>query len=144
MAPGERDNCLLAQRSQCGQQPLASLCRFDHLINKAARCGHIRVEVAFPVLLGVTGPGLGRVICLGDLFAVEDAGGPLSPHHGDFGAGPGEGYVCAQLFAAHDYIGAAVGLAGDNTDFGHGRGGIGVDNFGPMPNDAMVLLIDAG
>src|SRR5215210_1298860 len=51
--------------------------------------------------------------------------------------------ICAvgpQVLGAHDVVGAAVGLAGDHRDLGDGGLGVGVDQLGAAPDDALPLL----
>ncbi len=48
------------------------------------------------------------------------------------------------MFAAHDVIGAAVGLAGDDGDLGHGGFAVGVEQLGAVGDDAAVFLGHAG
>src|SRR5206468_3585231 len=63
---------------------------------------------------------------------------------GDLGGGPGEVDVGAEVLGAHDAVGSAVGLAGDDGELGDRRLGEGVEQFGAVADDAAVLLLDAG
>ena len=49
-----------------------------------------------------------------------------------------------QVLGAHDVVGAAVGLAGDDRDLRDGRLGVGVDQLGAAADDAVPLLLGAG
>ena len=77
---------------------------------------------------------------LGQPFTVEDIDGPLCAEHCNLGGWPGIDQVGAHILAAHHDVGAAIGLAGDNADLGHRRLRIGVDDLGPVADDATVLL----
>ena len=60
----------------------------------------------------------------------EDVDGTLGAHDGDLGGRPGEVDVSAEVLGAHDVVGAAVGLAGDDGDLRDGGLGIRVDELG--------------
>src|SRR5487761_945928 len=85
-----------------------------------------------------------RVVGARQFAAVEDADGAGGAHDGDLGGGPGEVDVAAEVLGAHDVVGAAVGFAGDDGDFGDGGLGVGVEQLGAAADDAGVLLRDAG
>src|SRR6201999_3155742 len=76
----------------------------------------------------------------GEVAAVEDADGALGAHDGDLGGGPGEVDVAAEVLGAHDVVGAAVGLPGDDGDLGDGGLGVGVQELGAAADDARPLL----
>src|ERR1700693_6610078 len=61
---------------------------------------------------------------------VNNVDGAFRAHDGDFRGGPGEIGVGADVFGGHDAIGAAVGFAGDDGDFWHGRFREGEEQFG--------------
>jgi len=48
------------------------------------------------------------------------------------------------VLGAHDVVRAAVGLAGDDSDFSDGRFAVGVEQFRAAPDDAVVFLVGAG
>ena len=81
---------------------------------------------------------------LGRLVAEDDLDRALGAHDGDLGRGPGVVDVAAQVFAAHHVIGAAIGLARDHRDLGHGRLAIGEEQLGAVLDDAVMLLRRAG
>jgi len=56
-----------------------------------------------------------------DLLLEQNIDCPLRPHHGNLGAGPGVGDIGAQELTAHHHVGAAIGLARDDSDFGDRR-----------------------
>ena len=85
--------------------------------------------------------GIGRRL---QLAPVEDLDRALRAHHRQLGRRPGEGQVGADRLGVHDHVGAAVGLAGDDLDAGHGRLAVGVEQLGAVADDAAVLLVDAG
>ena len=59
--------------------------------------------------------------------------------HGDLGRWPGQVDVAADVLAAHDVVGTAVGLAGDHGDLGHGGLAIGIEQLGTMNDDAALV-----
>ena len=69
---------------------------------------------------------------------------PSGPHHRDLRGRVGEVDVGADVLAAHDDVGAAVGLARDDGDPRHRRLAEGVEQLGAVLDDAAVLLVDAG
>ena len=76
-------------------------------------------------------------------LAEDDVGGALGAHDGDLGGRPGEDEVGAQVPRAHGDVAAAVGLAQDHRDLGHGGLAVGVEELGAVADDAGVLLVDA-
>ena len=48
------------------------------------------------------------------------------------------------MLGGHHVIGAAIGLAGDYGDLGHGRLGIGEEQLRAVLDDAVVFLAGAG
>src|SRR5690606_8120126 len=48
------------------------------------------------------------------------------------------------MLGAHDVVGAAIGLAGDDRHLGHGRLGIGEEQLRTVFDDAVVFLCGAG
>ena len=76
----------------------------------------------------------------GNLLSEDDIDGPLRTHNSDFSGGVGIVDVPPVVLAAHDVVGTAVGLSGHHGDFGHRGLAVGVDDFGPVFNDATVLL----
>ena len=87
---------------------------------------------------------LGRAQGVRQLAPVDDVDRALRAHHGDLGGGPGEVDVGADVLRAHDAVRAAVGLARDDGDLGHGGFGEGVEQLGAVADDAAVLLLGAG
>src|SRR5690606_30145441 len=79
-----------------------------------------------------------------DLPAEEDVDGALPTHDGDLGGRPRVVDVGAELLGAHDDVGAAVRLAGDDGDEGHGGLRVRVEQFGAAADDAGPLLVGAG
>src|SRR5262249_48483087 len=118
----------------------------DHGIDVAAVGGDVGVEQGVFVLLLAVGPqrldlaGRGG----GEFLAVQDIRRAGGAHHGDLRGWPGQVDVGAEVLGAHRVIRAAVGLAGDHRDLGHGGLGVGVDQFGAAPDDAVPFLAGAG
>src|SRR5882762_5816294 len=78
------------------------------------------------------------------LTFVDDVDRTFGAHHGDFRGGPGEIGVGADVLGGHDAIGAAVGFAGDDGDFGDGGFGVGEEQLGAMLDDAAEFLLRTG
>ena len=68
---------------------------------------------------------------------------PSGPITAISAVGIGEVHVGADVLAAHDDVGAAVGLARDHRDLRHRRLAEGVEQLGAVRDDAAVLLVDA-
>jgi len=69
---------------------------------------------------------------------------PLRAHDRDLGRRPGADHVGAQVLGAHDDVGPAVGLAGNDRQLGHRGLGIGEEHLGPVLDDAQLFLVAAG
>src|ERR1035437_3991421 len=131
---------LALQRVQRRDQLGARLLGLDDVVDVAA----LGCEVGGGELLDVVLDelfGFGGGVRRGRDFAPEDdVDGTLGAHHGDLGRGPGDVEIGADVLAAHDVVRAAVGLAGDDREFGHRRLAVGVEQLGAMADDAAVLL----
>ena len=57
--------------------------------------------------------------------AEDDFDRPLGAHYSDLSARPGKIDIATKVLGCHHVIGAAIGLAGDHGDLGHGGLGIG-------------------
>src|SRR6202035_1887668 len=80
----------------------------------------------------------------GEFAAVQDVDGAGGARDGDLGGGPGGVALAAEVLGAHDVVGAAVGLAGDDGDLGDGGLGVGVQQLGAAADDAGPFLAGAG
>src|SRR5262249_15843460 len=109
-------------------------------VDVAALGGGVGVGEGVLVLGGFLPAQLVGVAGGGELAAVEDVDGAGGAHDGDLGGGPGEVEVTAEVLGAHDVVGAAVGLAGDDGDLGHGGLGVGVQQLGAAPDDPGPFL----
>ena len=84
-----------------------------------------------------------RIIRRRDRVLEDDVDRALRAHHRDLRGRPGEVHVAADVLAAHDVVGAAVGLAGDDRHLGNRRLAVGVQQLRAVLDDAAVLLTDA-
>src|SRR6266478_5194316 len=78
------------------------------------------------------------------LTLVDDVDGAFGAHDRDFRGGPREIGVGADVLGSHDAIGATVGFAGDDSDFGDGGFGEGEEQLGAVLDDAAEFLLRAG
>ncbi len=85
-----------------------------------------------------------RILAVGNFLPENNLRGALGSHHGNFGAGPGKIDVAADMLGVHHIIGAAVSLACNHGHFGHGGFGKGIEQFGPVLDDAAPFLVGAG
>ena len=102
------------------------------------------MDVALDVLLDqlrLSGFGVGGLL---HLAPVDDVHRLARAHHRELGRRPREGQVAADRLGVHDDVGAAVGLAGDDLDARDGGLAVGVQQLGPVADDAAVLLPGAG
>ena len=84
---------------------------------------------------------LGRLQALA--VAGHDVHRALRAHHRDFGGGPRENHVAAQVLRAHRDVGATVVLAGDHGKLGNRRFRVAPQEFGAVPDDAVPFLLAA-
>src|ERR1700687_5416618 len=78
------------------------------------------------------------------LTFIDDVDRAFGAHDRDFRCGPGEIGVGADVLGGHDAIGAAVGFAGNDGDFGDGGFGVGEEQLGAVLDDAAEFLLRAG
>lgn len=93
--------------------------RINHLVNKALARRHKRVGETVFIFLRL------HRLLLRAQAAKDNLHRALGAHHRDFGGRPGIVQIAAQMLRCHHVIGAAIGFARDDGDFGHGRLGIG-------------------
>ena len=110
--------------------------RLNHIVNKATSPSHKGVGKA-RLVFGLAGSELFGVVLV---FAEDDFHGALGAHHGNFGMGPGQIHIAAQVLGSHHVIRATVGLAGDDGDLGHGAFRIRIEQLGTVLDDAAVFL----
>ena len=110
----------------------------DDLVDEAFLGGNKGIgEIVF--VIGHAGGDFLGVVKLG---AVQDFDGTFGPHHRDLGGGPCVVEIALQMFRRHHNIGAAIGFAGDDGDFRHGRLTIGIKQFRAVFDDACIFLTD--
>src|SRR5699024_12050725 len=94
--------------------------RRDHRVDVPALGGDVRVDEGVLVLGLQLQTQLVDVLAvrrgLLELVAVDEPDGAGGTHDGDLRGGPREVDVRAHVLGAHDVVGAAVGLAGDDGD----------------------------
>src|SRR5205807_6189845 len=135
---------LAAQHVEAAHGEGAGVGRVDDVIDVAPLGRGPGVDVALRVLLDQLGPPGHGVGGLGQLPAVEDLDRAAGAHDRELGRGPGVGQVGADRLGVHDHVGAAVGLAGDELDPGHGGLAEGVEQLGAVADDPPVLLVGTG
>ena len=116
----------------------------DHFVDVAPGGGDVRVVESGLVFANESGALGGRVVGLAERFLEDDVDGALGAHHRDLGRRPGKVQVAADVLAAHDVVGAAVRLAGDDRQLRDRRLAVGIQELGAVLDDAAVLLVDAG
>ena len=115
----------------------------DNVVDEAQARGDVRVHELVFILADEPLPRLVRLVGLSYLLPVNDVHGPFGAHHGDLSSGPRVVDVTSKTFAAHDYIGAAIRLSGQNADLGHRGLGVGEYQLGPVTDDPAVFLVGA-
>ena len=126
---------LVLQRAQGLDQAAARAVRHDDVVDVAQARRDEGVGEAFLVFGLARGQGLG----VAGLLAEDDLDRALGAHDRDLGGGPGVVDVAAQVLGAHDVIGAAIGLAGDDGQLGHRGLGIGEQQLGAVLDQGAVL-----
>ena len=135
---------LVGEHLERADEPGPRLARQDDLVDVAACRRDVRVG-ELGLVLGDQALALGRrVVGAGDRVLEDDVDRALRAHHRDLRGGPGEVHVAADVLAAHDVVGAAVGLARDDRHLGHRRLAVGVEQLRAVLDDPAVLLGDAG
>src|SRR6185437_8795899 len=103
----------------------------------------VRVEQRVLVLgrlLVPQGRALFGILDGGQVTAVQDVPPAVRAHAPELRGGPGQVVVAAEVLGAHDVVGAAVGLAGDDRDLGHGGLSVGVNELrAPADNSSPFL-----
>src|SRR2546427_651957 len=132
--------------AQGGDDFRAGLRRGDDGVNVAALGGDVGIGEALAelgdfFLAEFFALAFGRLI---EFALIDDVDGAFRTHDGDFRGGPGKVGVGADVFAGHDAVRAAVGLAGDDRDFRHGGFSEGEEQLGAVLDDSAELLLRAG
>ena len=78
----------------------------------------------------------------GQFFLGDDVHRARSTHDRDLCGRPGEVHVAADVFAAHDVIGTAIGLARDDGQLRDRCLGVREQQLGAVPDDAAMFLAD--
>ena len=78
-----------------------------------------------------------------NLFAINDIHRAFGTHHRDFGGGPCEIHIAANVFGIHHAIRAAVRFARNDRNFWHRRFAIRKQQFRAVSNHAAVFLTNA-
>ena len=135
---------LVLKRIEEGGHPFPRFPGQDDFIDDAETGGKIGV-VELRFVGGGQFRALGRrIVGARYLAPIDDVARPFGPHDGDFRGRPGHHIIGAQSLGAHRDVAAAVSLADDNGDF-YDRGfGVGMEQFGAMPDDPGPFLLGAG
>jgi hypothetical protein len=129
----EGASLLVAQESQCRNQPRACLAEGDDIVNLTCcgswvgACEFLAIFVHQACSLGLRF-GFRHAL---EFLAVQDIHCTFRTHHGDFGRRPSERKVGARQLACHHDVGSAIGFARHNADLGNGSFGVSIDDFGP-------------
>jgi len=98
----------------------------DDVVDEAARGRDERIGELGPVFLGA----LLDLAGVAEIAPEDDLDRALRAHDRDLGGRPRIVDVAAQVLRRHDVVGAAVRLARDQRDLGHGRLGEGEQQLG--------------
>src|ERR1022692_4036439 len=134
---------LVLQHAKRADHARASFARLDHIVDEAALGGDERVGEALAKLFGLLRAHGFAVGGRRELAAIDDVHRALRSHDGDFGAGPRQVDVRANVLGSHHAISAAVRLARDDGDLRHGGLGVGVEQLGAMADDPAEFLSGA-
>ena len=121
-------------------QPRPGVARVDHVVDVAPRGGGVRVGELLGVLVDQPRRRRRGISAPGDLVLEQDLDRALGSHHRDLRRRPGQVQVAPDVLGAHDVVGAAVGLAGDDGELGHRRLAVGVQQLGAVLDDPAMLL----
>src|SRR3990172_513095 len=135
---------LVSQHLEGPDDPRPRLGRTDYVVDVAAGRGDVRV-VDLLLVPGHEPSALGgRVVGVRDLVLEDDVHRALGAHDRDLGRRPGEVHIATDVLAAHDVVGATVGLAGDDGDLRDRRLAIGIQQLRSVLDDPAVLLPHPG
>jgi len=118
--------------------------RIDHLIDEPFLVGNIGIGDLAAVFLGQLFAHGRRIFRFSQLLPVEDGYGAFRTHDGYLGGRPGKIEVSSQVFAVHHTVCSTVRFAEDDGNLGHRGIGVGIKQFGPVPDDPVVLLVEPG
>ena len=76
-------------------------------------------------------------------FAVENVDSTLAAHDCEFCGRPCDIPIASNMLAAHDIVGAAIGLARDDCELWHRRFTVRVEQLGPVLDEPAKLLFCA-
>src|ERR1019366_8126779 len=134
---------LVLQHAKRADHARAGFARLDHIVDEAALGGDERVGETLAKLFGLLRAHGVPVGGRRQLAAIDNVHGTLWPHDGDFGAGPRQVDIRANVLGSHHAISAAVSLACDHGDLRHGGLGVGVEQLGAMADNAAEFLFGA-
>eukprot|EP00050_Salpingoeca_kvevrii_P012460 m.22726 g.22726 ORF g.22726 m.22726 type:complete len:412 (-) comp4026_c0_seq1:601-1836(-) len=78
------------------------------------------------------------------IAAEDNIDSALGTHDGNLGLGPGVVDIATEMLRAHDIVGTAVGLAGDDSELGDCGLGVGIEQLGAVTDNTTVLLTSTG
>ncbi len=135
---------LILQDGEATDELTTRLLRQDDFIDEAALRGPVGVGEFVGVFGFFFGELGGGVVGGFNLAAEDDLTGAFGAHDGDLSAGPGVVKVSADVLGVHYVVSAAIGLAGDDGDAGHGGFAQCVEQLSAVGDDAAPFLIGAG
>src|SRR5215211_7680796 len=124
-------------------QVRSRLARVYDIVDKAHLCrDHRVVELLFVVFDELLASRI-RVFCLRDLAPEDDADRRTRSHHRDLTRGPRDVHVGPDVLGAHDVVGPAVSLPGDDRHLGHRGLRESIKQLRPVTDNSTPLLVCA-
>ena len=133
---------LIFQHLQRRYQLCPGKARLNNLIHIAAAGSNVRIGKHLSIFGDKLFTPLIGIIRFIDRVLKQDIDRSFRAHHRDFRRGPGIIDVASHVLTIHHVIGPSVGLARNHRDLGHRRFAVGIEQLGPVANDAVVFLAD--
>src|SRR5437867_2274240 len=136
----------VALRLQClqrGYERRPCVPRVDDVVDVPSTSGDVGMRKLLSIFLDLCFCRSRFVFAFGDFLAKQNLHRSLRSHHGDLGRRPRDVEVAADVFRAHDVVGAAIRFARDYGKLGHGRLAVGIEQLRPMFDDTAMFLRNA-